>query len=115
MKYAILIHESRDDIALRDDPAKAPAYWAGWMAYSQAMNEVTTAGAALQPVTTTSVVRVRDGKRLVQDGPYADSHELLGGFFVIDVADLDAALDWAAQCPAAANGSIEVRPVLVNP
>ncbi len=114
MKYAIVIHESAADMALRDDPATAPAYWAGWMAYSQAMNDVTTAGAGLQPVTTATVVRMRDGKRHVQDGPYADSHELLGGFFVIDVPDLDTALDWAAKCPAARNGSIEVRPVLAN-
>ncbi len=115
MKYAILIHEAAEDVALRNDAASAPAYWAGWMAYSQAMNDVTTAGAGLQPVSTATVVRLRDGKRHVQDGPYADSHEALGGFFVIDVPDLDTALDWAAKCPAASNGSIEVRPVLVNP
>jgi hypothetical protein len=57
-------------------------------------------------------VRTSNGKRHVQDGPYADTKEQLGGFCLIDVADLSAALDWAARCPAAATGVVEVRPVL---
>ena len=57
-------------------------------------------------------MRVVDGKRRVQDGPFADTKEQLGGFFVIDVPDLDTALSWAARCPAAASGAVEVRPNL---
>ena len=56
-------------------------------------------------------MRVVDGKRRVQDGPFADTKEQLGGFFVIDVPDLDTALAWAARCPSAARGVVEVRPV----
>jgi hypothetical protein len=60
-----------------------------------------------------TTLRQRDGKRQVQDGPYADTKEQLGGFYEIDVPDLDTALDWAARCPAAATGAVEVRPNLV--
>lgn len=112
MKYAILVYETPEDFGQRRDPAKADAYWAGWMSYSAAMNDVTTAGAGLQGTDTATVLRLRGGARAVQDGPYADTREQLGGFYVIDVADLDAALDWAAKCPAAPNGAIEVRPLL---
>jgi hypothetical protein len=61
------------------------------------------------------MVRMRDGRRQVQDGPHPDTKEQLGGYFVIDVPDLDAALDWAARSPASAYGSTEVRPVLPPP
>lgn len=111
MKYAILIYEPASDFAARAEPPSGP-YWSGWMAYSQAMNEVTTGGAPLRPAETATTVRVKDGRRLVQDGPYADTREQLGGFYLIDVLDLDAALEWAARCPASATGAVEVRPVL---
>jgi hypothetical protein len=71
-------------------------------------------GKGLEPPSTGTTVRLRDGERIVQDGPYADTKEQLGGFFVIDVPDLDAALDWAARCPAATDGVVEVRPVLTS-
>jgi hypothetical protein len=69
-------------------------------------------GEALQPVATATTVRVRDGKRLTTDGPFAETKEQLGGFFVIDVPDLDTALAWAARSPAASYGTAEVRPLL---
>jgi len=69
-------------------------------------------GAGLQPPRTATTLRIRDGQRHVQDGPYADSKEQLGGFFVINVPDLDTALAWAARSPAASSGAVEVRPVL---
>jgi hypothetical protein len=62
------------------------------------------------PSTTT--VRVANGERTVTDGPFAETREVLGGFYLFDVPDLDAALDWAARCPGARYGSIEVRPVM---
>lgn len=111
MKYAILVYENAADFAARQSPPQDP-YWAGWMAYSAAMNPVTTGGAPLEAPSLATTVRLQDGKRLVQDGPYAETREQLGGFFVIDVADLDAALDWAAKCPAAATGVVEVRPLM---
>lgn len=72
-------------------------------------------GQALQPSSTATSLRIRGGKRQVQDGPFADSKEQLGGFFIIDVPDLDAALEWAARCPSASTGGVEVRPVLLMP
>ena len=88
-----------------DDPA--------WAAYTRALQEagVMVGGAALHPAGTATTVRLHGGRRDVQDGPYADTKEQLGGYYLVDVADLDAALEWAARNPAAAAGAVEVRPV----
>jgi hypothetical protein len=108
MKYAILVYETEQD--LRDRAKHMPAY----NAYSQALAEagVAAGGAALHPSQTATTIRLQNGQRNVQDGPYADTKEQLGGFFIIDVPDLDAAMDWAARCPAASNCAVEVRPLL---
>lgn len=89
-------------------------YWVGaYKAYLEAMRNagVLKAGEGLQPTSAATTVRVVNGKTEVLDGPYADSKEQLGGFHIIDVADLDAALSWAARCPTALHGVVEVRPV----
>jgi hypothetical protein len=108
MQYAILVYETEQNLV--DRPNHMPAY----NAYSQALAEagVMTGGAALLPSHTATTVRLRNGLRNVQDGPYAETKEQLGGFFIIDVANLDIALDWAARCPAASNCLVEVRPLL---
>lgn len=67
----------------------------------------------LQDGDTATTVRVRDGQRLVTDGPYAEIHEHLGGYYVLDCEDLDATLGWAEKIPAARHGAVEVRPLLV--
>jgi len=72
-------------------------------------------GAGLAPPDIATTVRVENGERLVQDGPYADTKEQLGGFFIIEVPDLDSALDWAARYPAGPHGIVEVRPNLPAP
>jgi len=117
MKYTLLIYENAAGFALRNDPKKAKAYWAAWPAYSKALQEagVMVGGAGLEPSKTATTVQLRDGKRHVQDGPYADSKEQLGGFYIIDVPDLDKALEWAARVPAAPGSVVEVRPNLVPP
>ncbi|WP_376986046.1 YciI family protein [Bosea sp. R86505] len=117
MQYMLIFRETDTEFGLRDDPEKAPAYWGSWMAYVGALNQagVVVSGAGLQPPHTATMVRMRDGRRQVQDGPHPDTKEQLGGYFVIDVPDLDAALDWAARSPASAYGSTEVRPVLPPP
>jgi hypothetical protein len=117
MQYVILAVEGDKAFATRNDPALAPEYWSSWTAYSQALGAsgVMVHGAGLEPPATATTVHVRDGERLVQDGPFADAKEQLGGYFLIDVPDLDAALDWAARCPSAAYGSVEVRPALPPP
>jgi hypothetical protein len=72
---------------------------------------VHLAGDALQNSQTATTVRVKDGERVVTDGPFAETREVLGGYYLIDVPDLDSALDWAARCPGAKYGSMEVRPI----
>lgn len=73
------------------------------------------AASPLQPVATATSVRVREGKRLVTDGPFAESREQLGGYYLIDAPDLDAAIDIAARIPPARKGTIEIRPILEIP
>jgi hypothetical protein len=72
---------------------------------------VFVGGAPLKDTGTATTVRLKDGRRLVQDGPFAEAKEQLGGFVILDVPSLDAALEWAARCPTAATGVVEVRPV----
>lgn len=114
MHYMIVFQETDADFAKRNDPKEAPAYWGAWSAYVGAVQASGTmiSGAGLQAPETGNVVRVREGKRQVQDGPFADTREHLAGFFVIDVPSLDVALDWAARAPSSATGSTHVRPVL---
>jgi hypothetical protein len=88
----------------------------GMAAYSAFTEALTKAGALkgsgrLQPSSTATTVRIANGKPQVLDGPYADSKEQLGGYYVIEADDLDAAISWAARCPAAGHGVVEVRPL----
>jgi hypothetical protein len=113
MNYMILIYQDAAQAAMPLDmasPITAP-----WIAYSKALRDagVMVGGNRLAPHPSATTVRVRDGKRQVQDGPYADTKEQLAGYYMIDVPDLDTALDWAAKCPGAANGIVEVRPLVV--
>lgn len=86
---------------------------AAYAAYSEALKKAGALVGAnrLQPTTVATTVRMANGKTQVLDGPYADSKEQLGGYYLIDVPDLDAALSWAARCPAANHGVVEVRPI----
>jgi hypothetical protein len=86
---------------------------AAYMAFSDAMTKagIFKGTNRLSPASTSTTVRLVDGKAQVLDGPYADTKEQLGGYFIIDVPDLDAALAWAARCPAAGHGIVEVRPI----
>jgi hypothetical protein len=117
MDYMLMFYETTSQFEQRRERTASQSYWAGWMAYVQAMHQsgVVKSGAGLQGPDTGTTVRVVDGKRRVQDGPFADTKEQLGGFFVIDVPDLDTALAWAAPAPCAATGGVEVRPVLPPP
>ncbi len=69
-------------------------------------------GAALHPAPTAKTIRVRDGERIVTDGPFAETKEVLGGYYVLECKDLDEAIEWAAKIPGARHGSVEVRPVM---
>ena len=109
MKYILLVHHTRDVFDAPRDPALAAA----GRAYGEALQAagVFVAGAGLVAPQNATTVSVRDGKRHVQDGPYAETKEFLAGFVIIDVPDLDAALEWAARNPSAAVSAIEVRPL----
>ncbi len=112
MQYIFLI--AGDEAAYQAAPkAATEQISAAYMAYTDAMRKagVLVAGERLQASPTATTVRVRDGKTAVLNGPYAETKEQLGGFYIVDVADLDAALSWAARCPGASHGSIEVRPI----
>jgi hypothetical protein len=86
---------------------------AAYAAYTQAMQRagVVRGGERLRPTSEATTVRVNGGKTQVLDGPYAETKEQLGGFYLIEVPDLDAALSWAAKCPGASTGTMEVRPI----
>lgn len=117
MQYAILCYETPDDFTRRNSPAEAGAYWAGWSAYGATLAQagVFVSGEGLLPPSAAATVRIRASGRTVQDGPFAEVKEHLGGFFVIEVPDLETALDWAAKAPSSASASTEVRPVLAMP
>lgn len=117
MQFMILATETAADFARRDDPDSSEEYWAAWSGYLAALAEsgVMTDAGGLMPPTTSTTVRRREGEVVVEDGPFADTKEQLGGYFVIDVADLDAALEWALRCPSADSASVEVRPLLPMP
>lgn len=114
MQFMLILNETTEDFARRADPAQAGDYWGGWNAFIGAMAQagIIVQGDGLQGPHAATTLRVRGGKRSVEDGPFADTKEQLGGYFVIEVPDLDAALDWAAKAPSALTASVEVRPVL---
>ncbi|MEU2664631.1 YciI family protein [Micromonospora sp. NPDC007220] len=111
MKYMLLINAG----AVGEDGGAAGCDVSDWMAYDKQVREagILVSGESLADLVTATTVRVgEDGRRTVTDGPFAETREILGGFYVIDVPDLDVALDWAARCPGArGNGAVVVRPV----
>ena len=115
MQYALLIYSAIDAGPQTEDEQMAEM--PQWFAYTEelAQSGAHLGGEALQLPDTATTVRVRNGERITTDGPFAETKEILGGFYLIDAPDLDAALDWAAKIPAAPYGSIEVRPVMAIP
>ena len=112
MRYLLMIHS--DEKAMQAAPKEAAGrMMAAYTAYTTAMKEagVWVGGERLHPSSTATVVRAKDGKTQVLNGPYAEIKEQLGGYYLIEAADLDAAIAWAARCPGAAVGAIEVRPI----
>lgn len=116
MQYMLMFYETPDDVARRTDQ-RAPEYSAGWNAYVKALSEsgLVRGGSGLQASTTATTLRVRGTERQIHDGPFADTKEQLGGFFLIEVPNLDVALTWAARAPCAGTGGVEVRPTMLPP
>ena len=112
MQYMLLIY--RDETAIgRASPAQLAEMTGVFMAYTTALRDsgAFVAGDRLDLASNATTVRVTDGKTQVLDGPYAETKEQLGGFYIIDVPDLDAALAWAGRCPGARYRTMEVRPI----
>lgn len=116
MQFMLIFQDTPNELAKGDDPAQAAAYYGAWGAYIGAMAQagVMVSGNALLPPRTASCVEIRDGKRVIHDGPYPDTKDHLGGYCIIEVPGLDDALEWAARSPNAATGHTEVRPVMVR-
>ena len=111
-QYILLIYAPTEG---GPSPEELEAEMPRWFAYTQELQDagVIRAGEALHGADSATTVRVRDGKRLTSDGPFAETKEVLGGYYVVDVPDLDAALAWAEKIPSVGYGSVEVRPVMV--
>lgn len=116
MEYLLLIYDSEAETA-KMSQADMESMYADFGKFTQSIQQSGNhrAGQQLQPVATATTVRIRDGKRLVTDGPFAETREQLGGFYWIEAKDLDEALAIAARVPSARFGSIEVRPLVKRP
>ncbi len=114
MKYMLLVYVNEAAWPTLT-PALQQQGMAAYNAYTEALKQagVLAGSDRLKPSTSASTVRVANGKTKVLDGPYAEAKEQLGGYYMIDVPDLDAALSWAARCPGANHGVVEVRPLWV--
>lgn len=114
MRAMLLAYEAPEDFALRRaGKAAFEAYMGEWFAYSDAMTKagVSRGGAALKEPGTATTVKIADGRRRVEDGPFADTKEQLGGYFILEVESLDEAARWGARCPAAKSGRVDVRAI----
>lgn len=116
MQYMLLI-VGNADLAAAAKAEDMKALMGAFMAYTQAMRDagVYVAGDPLKPSSTAVTVRLKDGKPQVLDGPFAESKEQLGGYYLIEVPDLEAAIDWAGRCPGVKYGAMEVRGIEVIP
>jgi len=112
MQYMLLVYSDETGFQKLSE-AQAREAMTAYGAYTAALRkaEVLVSSDRLKPIATATTVRVANGKTEVLNGPYAETREQLGGYFLVDVPDLDAALSWAARCPGASHGTVEVRPV----
>ncbi len=117
-EFALLIHESPAQLKLRTDTTAAgQAYWGAYAQFGKQLKDagILRGGGALQTDAATQTVKLRAGKEQLKAGPNARAPEQLGGYFIIDVADMTSALKWAKQAPAADSGAVEVRPLYPVP
>jgi hypothetical protein len=114
MQYLLMIYRSEAEL-FKMDPADRQKMSAEYGAFTQSIIQSGhfKAGDGLQPTTTATTVRVREGRIVTTDGPFAETREQLGGYYLIDAKDLDAAIGIAARIPGARDGSIEVRPIMI--
>lgn len=113
MQYALLIYSAED--AGPQEPEAFAAEMQGYFDFNEQAGDKILGGEPLEGIDTASTVRVREGETVVTDGPFAETKEVLGGFYLLECDSLDEALGWAAKIPAAKHGSVEVRPVMPIP
>ena len=116
MQYMLLIYDD-ESAWQRMSKEEADGLMGEYFAYTDELRErgAFVEGAPLQPTATATTVRIREGEQLVTDGPFAETKEQLGGYYLIDCDTLDEAIEWAGKVPSARLGSIEVRPVMEVP
>jgi hypothetical protein len=114
MKYLCLIYDNEPQLA-RMSKTEADAFMGEYFAFTDAIRKSGhyLGGEALQPVGTATTIRIRNGKMSTTDGPFAETKEQLGGFYLIEAKDLDDAIEVASRIPSARYGSIELRPIMV--
>ena len=112
MRYLMLIYGPESDMP--PAPEEGRKMMDAYFTFTQDVRErgMMESGEALQPTTTATTVRVRDGERLITDGPFAEAREQLGGYYLLNCKDLDEALEYAARIPGAQHGAVEVRPIM---
>jgi hypothetical protein len=113
MRYALLIYANEQDWATQTEE-QSQAQFEEYMAFTKDIVDrgIQQAGEALQPTSTATTVRVRDGETVTTDGPFAETKEQLGGFYLVECKDLDEAIEVAARIPDARGGSVEIRPIM---
>jgi len=111
MKYLCTIYGEESQWS-NATPEQMGEVMAAYNAFGEEAAGVILGGEGLEPTSAATTVRVRDGERLLSDGPFAETKEQLGGFYLLECGSLDEAIDWAAKIPGAASGSVEVRPVM---
>jgi len=114
MKYMLLIYAEEAGFQ-RLSPEQAEQAVAAYGAYTEALKKahVYIDSSRLQPTASAASIRIADGKTTVLNGPYAETKEQLGGYYMIDVPDMDSAMSWAARCPGASHGTVEIRPLWI--
>ena len=112
MQYLLMLYSDESGWG-KMTPAEQQQGYAAYLAYTEALKKasVYVGSNRLRPISSATTVKITNGKQQVLDGPFADSKEQLGGYYLIEAPDLDAAIGWAARCPGSGHGTIEVRPV----
>jgi hypothetical protein len=113
MRFLMLIHQDENNMG---DPARMQELYAEWGAFNAALAKAEggAPGERMKPASAATTVRVRDGRTGVVDGPYSDTKEQLGGYFFVEVENLDEAIKWAERCPASKYGAVEIRPIVTS-
>lgn len=117
MQYMLLLYDNESQDNVPQDEAGMDAYMEPWFAYTDALTKagVLVGGNALQPTSTATTVSAGNPEPVITDGPFAETKEQLGGYYLLDCKDLDEAIAWAGKCPVLPRGRVEIRPIMEIP